>query len=165
MDEHIMNISQPSTPTISKFDVARSFFFSRKGAYGLGITVLVIFGLIFLLREKPVATTAGFLNRTFLDLRGLDRDVKVGGACLSSYIVYGSGIDDVGQHYAVTFFLNENPKDGVELVRLLDSSSCKKEQNEAEDTLIKRLSLEGRHDILVSISYKNKNGRRLVLPI
>jgi|GEM_PF-4105078 len=165
MDEQINIAPQESVPTTLAGHRVRSLVTSKKGIYSIVIAVLVISGALFFLKERPVETTAGFLNRTFLDLKGLDRNVKINGTCLSSYIVYGSGIDDTGQHYAVTFVLNENPKNDMELLRVLEKSSCKEEQNEAEDTLIKRLSLEGRRDVLVSVSYKNKNGKRLALPI
>ncbi len=164
MHEQRDTIQEISTSNGSFFDSVHSFVFSRRGLYG-GIILAIIVVVFFFLRGGPVSTTAGFLNRTFLDVRGLDRNVAVDGACLLSYVVYGSGIDDAGQHYAVTFVLKENPKNGAELVRVLEKSSCKKEQNEAEDTLIKRLSLEGKHDTFVTISYKNKNGKRLILPI
>jgi len=165
MDEQIHIAPRALVSTSSVGYRALSLMTSKKGIYGVVIVLLIILGTLFFLRERPAETTAGFLNRTFLDLKELDRNVQINGTCLSSYIVYGSGIDDVGQHYAVTFVLNENPKNNAELVRILEKSSCKKEQNEAEDTLIKRLSLEGKHDMLVTISYKNKNGKRLILPI
>jgi len=165
MDEQMNIAPQAPVPTTLVGDRVRTLMTSKMGIYGVVIAVLIVSGALLFLKERPAETTAGFLNRTFLDLKGLDRNVKIDGMCLSSYIVYGSGIDDVGQHYAVTFVLNENPKNDAELVRILEKSSCKKEQNEAEDTLIKRLSLEGKHDTLVTISYKNKNGKRIILPI
>jgi hypothetical protein len=121
-------------------------------------------------RDPKVLTPSKLTNQglmvapgvTAVDLKGLDRPAKLSGPCFTQSVVQAAGVDVNGsEHYTMTFTLKGDPKDTVDLYRLLAKDKCGPQQRQSYDKASSTLGLTPAAAGLLVIAYRTSSGRRI----